>query len=170
MCNLRKASSALQKLFVCGALKYGQPSHSILANTGNGYAKFWCRATTPEKLPLVIATRYNIPFLLNKPGVGYYVTGEIYEVDDKMLGVLDNLEDCQEIFTREQLNMNIGVGEGTVPCWVYLLQKYPEKLLDLPYLSSYENNAEHPYVMRNRRTHKHPAQEDLSYNIAAPTS
>lgn len=63
-----------------GALKYGQPSSSILANTGNGYAKFWCRATTTQKLPLVIATRYNIPFLLNKPGVGYYVTGEIYEV------------------------------------------------------------------------------------------
>jgi len=163
MCNLRKASSALQKLFVCGALKYGQPSHSILQNSGNGSAKYWCRATTTEKLPLVIATRYNIPFLLNKPGIGYYVTGEIYEVDDKMLDSLDNLEDCQDIFTREMKDMNIGVGEGTVPCWVYLLQKYPEKLLSLPYLSSYENGASHPYVRRNRRTHKHPPQEDLSY-------
>lgn len=52
---------------------------------------------------------------------------------------------------------------STVPCWVYLLQKYPEKLLNLPYLSSYENSTTHPYIMRHRRTHKHPAQDDLSY-------
>ncbi|XP_055838201.1 troponin C-akin-1 protein [Episyrphus balteatus] len=167
MCNLRKASSALQKLFVCSSLKYGQPNHSILANPANGYAKFWCRATTTEKLPLVIATRYSIPFLLNKPGVGYYVSGEIYEVDNKMLEVLDNLEDCQEIYSREMHNMNIGVGEGDVPCWVYLLQKYPEKLLSLNHLSSYENSAAHPYVTRNKRTHKHPANEDLSYSLEA---
>lgn len=160
----KKASSALQKLFVCGALKYGQPNHSILANPANGYAKFWCRATTTEKLPLVIATRYNIPFLLNKPGVGNYVIGEIYEVDHKMLNVLDNLEDCQDIYSREMHNMNIGVGEGTVPCWVYLLQKYPEKLLDLPYLAQYKNSAAHPYTVRNKRTHKHPPNEDLSYS------
>ncbi|XP_037953463.1 troponin C-akin-1 protein-like [Teleopsis dalmanni] len=167
MCNIRNASSALQKLFVFGALKYGQPSHSILASSGNGYAKFWCRATTAEKLPLVIATRYNIPFLLNKPGVGYYVTGEIYEVDNKMLDSLDSLEDCQDIFTREMHDMNIGVGEGTVPCWVYLLHKYPEKLLSLPYLARYENTPAQPYVLRNRRSHKHPAQEDLSYTDTA---
>ncbi|XP_053963974.1 troponin C-akin-1 protein [Anastrepha ludens] len=166
MTNIRKAASSLQKLFVCGALKYGQPGHSILANSGNGYAKYWCRATTTEKLPLVIATRYNIPFLLNKPGIGNYVVGEIYEVDDRMLTSLDNLEDCQDIFKREVQDMNIGVGEGTVPCWVYLLQKYPEKLLSLPYLSRYENSAAHPYVMRNHRTHKHPPQEDLAYTAA----
>ncbi|XP_055374485.1 troponin C-akin-1 protein [Condylostylus longicornis] len=166
MCNIKKASTALNKLFVCGALKYGQPNHSILANTANGYAKFWCKATTTEKLPLVIATRYNIPFLLNKPGIGNYVTGEIYEVDNKMLDVLDNLEDCQDIYTREIQNMNIGVGEGTVPCWVYLLQKYPENLLNLQYLSSYKNSAEYPYVIRNKRTHKHPVNEDLAYSVS----
>ncbi|EDW02535.1 GH22048 [Drosophila grimshawi] len=165
---MQKASSALSKLFVYGALKYGQPGNSILASTGNGYAKFWCRATTTQKLPLVIATRYNIPFLLNKPGIGYYVTGEIYEastVDDRMLKSLDSIEDCQDIYKREQQDMNIGIGEGTVPCWVYLLQKYPEKLLSLPYLSGYENTTAQPYIMRHRRTHKHPAQDDLSYEV-----
>ncbi|XP_073812865.1 troponin C-akin-1 [Musca autumnalis] len=167
MCNLRKATSALHKLFVYGGLKYGQPSHSVLSNDANGFAKFWCRATTTEKYPLVIATRYNIPFLLNKPGLGYYVTGEIYEVDERMLKSLDNLEDCQDIYVREMRDMNIGVGEGTVPCFVYLLNKYPEKLLNLPFLSSYENSPAHPYVMRNKRHHKHPPNEDLAYNTTA---
>lgn len=50
--------------------------------------------------------------MLNKPGMGYYVTGEIYEVDDKMLKSLDNLEDCEDIYVREKRDMNIGVGEG----------------------------------------------------------
>jgi len=159
----QNTTKALNKLFVCGVLKYGQPNHSILKNTGNGFSKYWCKATTTEKLPLVIATRYNIPFLLNKSGLGYYVAGEIYEVDDRMLKVLDNLEDCQDIFVREIKDMNIGVGEGTVPCWVYLLNKFPEKLLSLPFLSSYENGPAYPYVPRNRRTHKHPPHEDLNY-------
>lgn len=63
-------------------------------------------------MPLVVGTRYNIPFLINKPGVGSYVTGEIYEVDSKMLSVLDNLEDCQRIYKREEQLMNMGIGEG----------------------------------------------------------
>uniref|UniRef100_A0A0K8TM85 Gamma-glutamylcyclotransferase family protein n=1 Tax=Tabanus bromius TaxID=304241 RepID=A0A0K8TM85_TABBR len=166
MCNMKKALK-LHKLFVYGALKYGQPNHSILANPGNGYAKLWCNATTTQKMPLVIATRYNIPFLINKPGIGNYVTGEIYEIDDKMLNCLDNLEDCQEIYKREIHDMNIGVGEGTIPCWVYLLQKFPEKLLNLPYLSEYKNSGFHPYTVRNKRTHKHPTQEDLSYTFTS---
>ncbi|TMW40421.1 hypothetical protein DOY81_014499 [Sarcophaga bullata] len=62
-----------------------------------------------------------------------------------MLKSLDNLEDCEDIYVREMRDMNIGVGEGTVPCWVYLLQKYPEKLLSLPFLSGYENSPAHPY-------------------------
>lgn len=63
-------------------------------------------------MPLVIGTRYNIPFLLNKPGVGSYVTGEIYEVDENMMTILDNLEDCQRLYKRDSQLMNMGIGEG----------------------------------------------------------
>lgn len=75
-------------------------------------ARYWCTATTTIKMPLVIGTRYNIPFLINKPGLGNYVTGEIYEVDDKMMDILDNLEDCQRIYKRDTQNMNMGIDEG----------------------------------------------------------
>ena len=30
------------------------------------------------RYPLVIASRYNIPFLLDKPGTGNQIRGEIY--------------------------------------------------------------------------------------------
>lgn len=108
----QQANAALQRLFVYGSLKSGQASHKLLTDTANGSAKYWCKATTTIKMPLVIATRYSIPFLLNKPGTGNYVTGEIYEVDEKMLSVLDNLEDCQRLFKREQQPMNMGIEQG----------------------------------------------------------
>lgn len=65
-------------------------------------------------MPLVIGTRYHIPFLLNKQGVGNYVTGEIYEVDDQMMEVLDNLEDCQRLYKRDVQPMNLGIDMGWV--------------------------------------------------------
>lgn len=99
-------------MFVYGTLKSGQPNHEILRSPSNGLAKYWCKATTTVKMPLVIGTRYNIPFLINKPGVGSYVTGEIYEVDEKMMDVLDHFEDCQRIYKRVEQMMNMGIGEG----------------------------------------------------------
>lgn len=108
----QQAANTLQKLFVYGTLKSGEANHNILQNSTNGVAKYWCKATTTKKMPLVIGTRYNIPFLLNKPGVGSYVTGEIYEVDEKMMNLLDNLEDCQRLYKRDTQLMNMGIGEG----------------------------------------------------------
>lgn len=102
----------MQRLFVYGTLKSSEASHSVLQNTTNGYSKFWCKATTTIKMPLVIGTRYHIPFLLNKRGVGNYVTGEIYEVDDQMMEVLDHLEDCQRLYKRDVQPMNLGIGMG----------------------------------------------------------
>lgn len=108
----QQSAKTLQRLFVYGTLKAGEPNHQILKDSANGMAKYWCKATTTIKMPLVIGTRYNIPFLINKPGMGSYVTGEIYEVDDGMMHILDNLEDCQRIYERAVQPMNMGIGEG----------------------------------------------------------
>lgn len=119
--TFQQAASTLQKLFVYGTLKSGEANHNILQNATNGVAKYWCKATTTKKMPLVIGTRYNIPFLLNKPGVGSYVTGEIYEVDEQMMEILDNLEDCQRLYKRDLQLMNMGIGEGWVSENIFVL-------------------------------------------------
>ena len=36
-----------------------------------------------DRYPLVIASRYNIPYLLDVPGRGEFVVGEIYAIDDE---------------------------------------------------------------------------------------
>ena len=37
--------------------------------------------------------RYNIPYLLDAPGQGHCITGEVYSVDEQQLEKLDELED-----------------------------------------------------------------------------
>uniref|UniRef100_A0A1L8E5V9 Gamma-glutamylcyclotransferase family protein n=1 Tax=Nyssomyia neivai TaxID=330878 RepID=A0A1L8E5V9_9DIPT len=164
MCNYKVARSALHKLFVYGTLKRGEPNHYWLKKASNGYAKYICKAATTKKMPLVIATRYNIPFLLDKPGNGNYVAGEIYEVDDRMLDKIENLEG-RDLLTRCVQDMNMGLQEGIVPCHVFLLKNYPEYLDQLPYLSEYLNTARHPYEARSDRDEKIVAKNDLLYNL-----
>lgn len=63
--------SPLHRVFLYGTLKRGEPNHELIRDTANGYAKFLGIGKTKNKYPLVIATRFNIPFLLHKPGVGH---------------------------------------------------------------------------------------------------
>ena len=41
-----------------------------MLDESNGKAQFICTAKTVEKFPLVIASKYNIPYLINKSNVG----------------------------------------------------------------------------------------------------
>jgi len=60
----------LHRVFVYGTLKRGEPNHGIIKDTANGHAKFLGFGRTTIPYPLVIATKYNIPFLLKKPNIG----------------------------------------------------------------------------------------------------
>ena len=52
-------------VFVYGTLKRNEPNHGYLSTS-----KFVTTACTTEKYPLVIASKYNIPFALDCAGVG----------------------------------------------------------------------------------------------------
>lgn len=105
-------SDAFRRIFLYGTLKVGHKNHHLIQDKANGVAKLLCKACTPVKYPLVVATKYNIPFMLNRPGLGAYVTGEVFEIDDKMLQTLDKLEDTGNYYEREVLQFNLGVHEG----------------------------------------------------------
>lgn len=57
------------KVFVYGTLKRGEPNHHWFSNVPGGKSRFLYQARTKEKYPLIIATDYNIPFLLYDPGL-----------------------------------------------------------------------------------------------------
>lgn len=58
----------LHKVFVYGTLKKGEPNHNWFSKQKDGFYQFICDAQTTEKFPLIIATKYNVPFLLFSPG------------------------------------------------------------------------------------------------------
>ncbi|KAL7737588.1 hypothetical protein ACLKA6_007702 [Drosophila palustris] len=137
-------SQALKRVFVYGTLKRGEPNHFWLTKKENGVSQFLAKGKTVTKFPLVIGTRYNIPFLLNKPDVGHHIEGEIYEVDDAMFAKLDELEEYPRYYDREPQAILTEQNE-TFECWLYLIRKYPESMLSKPLLSSYHNTSEQAY-------------------------
>lgn len=106
--RISNAASQLVNVFVYGTLKRGQPNFYWMTDAKPGAsAKLVATGRMPQEYPLVIATRYNVPFLLDRPGTGKVVQGEIFAVDDDKMEQLDELEEFPEFYTRKELDIEI---------------------------------------------------------------
>lgn len=101
----------LTYVFVYGTLKRGQPNHHWLtadpAEADHGTATLVGTGRTLRKYPLIVGTRYNIPFLLDQPGTGHLLHGEVYAIDAAKLAHLDVLEDYPSFYGREQQQIEL---------------------------------------------------------------
>jgi gamma-glutamylaminecyclotransferase len=75
------------RLFVLGTLKRGFPLHEHMEG-----ATFLGRYRTVDRLPMLVAGPRFAPMLLDEPGLGYQVRGELYELDPERLAHIDALE------------------------------------------------------------------------------
>jgi len=132
----------MESVFVYGTLKKNQPNHYHLNDAKNGCAVFKSVGNTTEKYPLVISTKYNIPFLLQKEGVGHEISGEIYDVDKKMLEYLDDFENHPDFYVRQKTKVKLP-NKDIVNCWIYFLPNYPDSFLELKYFDNYDSYGEH---------------------------
>ncbi|XP_045782235.1 putative gamma-glutamylcyclotransferase CG2811 isoform X1 [Maniola jurtina] len=157
------ARTMTHKVFVYGTLKRNEPNHHWLTNPEHGVSKFIAEGTTKTKYPLIIGTKYNIPFLLYSPGDGHYVKGEVYEVDDIMLGKLDILEDHPNYYVRELddilVNKLNSSDQETVKCWVYFLKNFRPELLSKPQLENYSSTG--PHGLRYLESNNESTIDDL---------
>ncbi|XP_060536574.1 flap endonuclease 1 isoform X2 [Cylas formicarius] len=137
-------TASLHKVFVYGTLKRGEPNHESFSKSGS-YYKFLYNAKTSDKFPLIIATKYNIPFLLYRPGEGCQVKGEVYEVDDSVLKKLDILEDHPNYYVRGLYDVqNLDAErEFTEKAWIYVIKNFKEDLLSQTYFENYSNSGDH---------------------------
>ncbi|VFQ63583.1 unnamed protein product [Cuscuta campestris] len=79
-------------IFTYGTLKRGFSNHVLLRDLiDSGDAAYIGDYLTAEKLPLVCGP-YRVPFLLNLPGSGHRVRGELYAVSPRALARMDELE------------------------------------------------------------------------------
>lgn len=155
----------MTRVFVYGTLKKGQPNYYRMLDGANGKAEFLASARTVQKYPLVIASKHNIPFLLNLPGQGHRVQGEVYEVDDRMLKFLDDFEGVPTMYQRTLVELEVkewaaqSEGEerppagGVAEAFVYSTTAYQPDWPSLPTYESYDSRGGHglEYVTREAR-------------------
>ncbi|XP_035006404.1 gamma-glutamylaminecyclotransferase B-like [Hippoglossus stenolepis] len=156
----------MTRIFVYGTLKRGQPNYHHMFDAANGKAEFLASALTAERYPLVIAGNLNIPFLLNLPGRGHKIHGEIYEVDDKMLRFLDDFESVPTLYQRTLVQVEVKAwarrAEGeevevapgsTTEALMYSTTSYQPDWPSLPNYDSYDTLGDHglEYVTREDR-------------------
>ena len=75
-------------VFVYGTLKNGFPNHARFLND----ARFVGDFQTVSSFPLVLDGERCSPCLIDTPGTGLTVQGEVYEIDAARLATLDRLE------------------------------------------------------------------------------
>lgn len=155
----------MTRVFVYGTLKKGQPNYFRMFNDTNRTAEFLGSALTTEKYPLVIAGKYNIPFLLNIPDQGKRVYGEIYKVDDEMLKFLDAFESVPTMYQRTVVKLEVKEWVGKIEgeevlspgniteAFMYSTTTYQPDWPSLPSYESYDAYGDHglKYVTREAR-------------------
>lgn len=78
-----------------------------------------------------------------------------------MLARLDVLEDYPAFYDRAVRDIDNGTTKE--PALLYYLNKFPEKLLSLPFLDDYKDTSEKRYQERCQRVSNILAKDDLEY-------
>lgn len=74
-----------------------------------------------------------------------HVEGELYEVDDTRLEVLDKLENHPKLYTRQYIVVRTKIGhpgQEEIRAQAYFLGKFRPHLLELPMLESYKDSID----------------------------
>ncbi len=130
-------------VFVYGTSKRGFPSSGLLSG-----ATFLGEFRTVVAYPLVVGGAYFSPYLLDLPGKGSRVKGEVYAVSDAMLQTLDRYENVGTSYARKVIKVSSCTDRSFVAnAFVYLKCNYSNDLLVQRYLSEYQ-----PSSVQSRRS------------------
>jgi gamma-glutamylaminecyclotransferase len=112
-------------VFVFGTLKEGFPNFG--SNAGR---RIVGEFLTLERYPLFLVGERHSPWMIDHPGEGHRVAGQLFEVDDAALARMDALERIGEPdgYRRQRIRVarRDGGGLEAVEAWVYL-QPHPPR-------------------------------------------
>eukprot|EP00116_Pleurobrachia_bachei_P001663 sb/3461925/ len=129
-----------------GTLKRGFPNSHLtkdLKNIGDGQLAY--------KMPLVIGSSCHIPYLLPKVGTGHQVRGEVYEVNQEELNLLDKLEGYPDYYNRLSVVVNLLESSEKVQCMAYILDRFQDGLLEKEFLPFYTKEDAISYIPPAKR-------------------
>ncbi len=103
-------------IFVFGTLKQGFENHHV--NRGE---RIGARFVSVAPYPLYIVGARCFPWLLDRPGQGIPVVGEVYRADAQALAEMDGLEriDTPGWYERRRLLVRPEGGGEAIEAWVY---------------------------------------------------
>lgn len=93
-------------VFVYGTLKKGCSNHTILESMV--IEREPINVVTISKYPMFKASNNYFPYLVNKPGEGDYIKGELYEIYDKHEEKLDYFEGVPELYKKGKIDVTDG--------------------------------------------------------------
>ena len=135
------------EIFVYGTLREGYPNHHH--NVGDRKPGIF---RTVEQFPLVLNDRRYSPCLIDSPGKGYRVRGEVYRVDDEGLALMDKLEriEAPDGYQRRQIiiTSETPLAPGEVSVYAYL--KMADTVRDIRQGPLPEYTLEHASLYRPR--------------------
>jgi gamma-glutamylaminecyclotransferase len=109
------------KIFAVGTLKRGFPLH----DEGLSIARYLGEYRTRERFPMMIAGPWYAPMVLDQPGTGLHIRGELYEVPEASLSRLDALESVGEPGNTRTVVEVDPLGPGNA-CRAIMYVKSPE--------------------------------------------
>jgi gamma-glutamylaminecyclotransferase len=95
-------------VFVFGTLKHGFPNFDI--NQGRRVGPAF---RTLDRLPLLLMGERHVPWLIDSPGLGERVAGEVYEVNAAALAAMDALERVGEPDGYHRKALRVAAGDAT---------------------------------------------------------
>jgi gamma-glutamylaminecyclotransferase len=111
-----------------------------LHDRGLGSAKYLGTYRTVERFPLVVAGPWFAPMMLDQPGLGLQIRGELYEIDASGLAKLDVLESVGQPGNFRRMVQVEPLTSQSV-CWAYCFTKAPElaQPIHTGYLEDYQD-------------------------------
>ncbi len=137
----------MQRVFVYGTLKRGFYYHEtgLAGRTCLGLGR------TQEAFPLIIGGPWYSPILLDEPGDGLRVLGEVYEVDEEDLANLDRLEGTHlpQGYTRKEITAALEPEGEAFQAWTYFKERRLVEVIHSENLEIYEHDPR--YVPASER-------------------
>jgi gamma-glutamylaminecyclotransferase len=124
------------RLFVFGTLKKGFPLHA----RGLAGLAFQGIYKTLRRFPMFVAGPRFAPMMLNEPGIGFQVHGELYHVEEPDIARLDMIESVGKPgHLRVAIEVEPVEGGPIVPAFAYMKERHLAEPAHSGFLETYND-------------------------------